>query len=63
MKFALNNLIKSLFLGIIICFAFTFSLGYILNTNEGFIMSIGIAIISTLIYCTNLIIDTINSKN
>ena len=59
MKFSAKYLILSLILGTIICFVCCFVLSLIFNTEAVFAMSLGIAITSTIIYCTKIIVDTI----
>ena len=62
MEFRIKDIIKSILLGIIVCFIFTFVLGPIFNGYEGYIMIMGIAIISTIFYCTSLIIKKKNNE-
>lgn len=56
-----KNLIKSFLFGIVINFGFLFVFFNIMrfNGHDGAMITIGISIISTIIYCTYTIIDTI----
>ncbi|MDK0785853.1 hypothetical protein [Clostridium perfringens] len=53
---------KSIGLAIVIIFAFLFVLGNILNGKDAPIVIIELAIISTIIFCTYIIIDKIDSS-
>ena len=55
----LKNLIKSLIFGILIFLGFFYTLGTIFNAAFGAIMTTGISIIVTMLFCTYTIIDTI----
>lgn len=53
------NIIKSLLLGILVFFAFFFVLANIFNGSSAEMAILGISIISTIIFCTYTIMDTI----
>lgn len=53
---------KSIVLAIVIMFAFLFVLGNILNGKDAGIMIIGLSVMSTIIFCTYTIIDTIKKN-
>lgn len=55
----IKNLIKSLIFGVLIFFGFFYTLGFIFNPAFGAIITIGISIIVTILFCTYTIIDTI----
>lgn len=54
-----KNLIKSLLFGILVFFGFLYTLGFIFNGDDAGIAVVGISIISTVVFCTYTIIDTI----
>lgn len=54
-----KNLIKSFLLGILIFFGSFFAMGFVFNGEGAGIAIVGISTISTIIYCTYIIIDTI----
>lgn len=56
-----KNLIKSLLFGILVFFGFGYTLGAIFNGDDAGIAILGISIISTVVYCTYTIIDTIKN--
>lgn len=53
---------KSIGLAIVIIFAFLFVLGSILNGKDAAIMVVGLATISTIIFCTYTVIDKIDKN-
>lgn len=53
---------KSIGLAIVIIFAFLFVLGSILNVKDAAIMVVGLATISTIIFCTYTVIDKIDKN-
>ena len=53
---------KSIGLAIVIIFAFLFVLGNILNGKDAPIVIIALAIISTIIFCTYIIIDKMDKN-
>ena len=56
-----KNLIKSLLFGILVFFGFVYLLGAIFNGDDAGIGILGISIISTVVFCTYTIIDTIKN--
>ena len=59
MKKAYKNFIKSLLFGILIVYGFFLVIGFIFRGNNVGVEIVAIPIISTIIYCTYTIIDTI----
>lgn len=57
-----KNLIKSLLFGILVFFGFGYILGAIFNGDAAGIAILGISIISTIVFCTYTIIDTIKNN-
>ncbi|MDV4150564.1 hypothetical protein R0131_06920 [Clostridium sp. AL.422] len=55
----LMNLIKSIIFGILIYLGFFYTLGTIFSAAFGAVMTTGISIIVTMLFCTYTIIDTI----
>lgn len=58
----LKNIIKSVLLGILVIFLFLFPLAWSQNGELLQVIIIGVAIISTIIFCTFYLIDIINNK-
>lgn len=56
-----KNLIKSLLFGILVFFGFEYLLGAIFNGDASGMAILGISIISTVVFCTYTIIDTIKN--
>lgn len=54
-----KNLIKSFLFGMLIFFGFGYTLGIIFNGDFAGVAIVGISIISTIVFCTYMIIDTI----
>lgn len=54
-----KNLIKSFLFGMLIFFGFGYTLGIIFNGDFAGVAIVGISIISTIVFCTYTIIDTI----
>lgn len=59
MKKAYKNFIKSLLFGILIVYGLFLVIGFIFRGNNVGVEIVAIPIISTIIYCTYTIIDTI----
>lgn len=57
-----KNIIKSVLLGILVIFLFLFPLAWSQNGELLQVIIIGVAIISTIIFCTFYLIDIINNK-
>lgn len=51
MKF-FRIIIMSLILSISICFIFTFTIGYIFNGEDGYVLTMSLAIIFSIFFCT-----------
>ncbi len=58
-----KNIIKSILLGGLVTFLFLFPLSWTDNANDGILLFLGIAIISTMIFCTYTIIDVIKENS
>lgn len=58
-----KNIIKSILLGGLVTFLFLFPLAWSDNDNDGILLFLGIAIISTMIFCTYIIIDVIKENS
>lgn len=54
-----KNIIKSFLYGIVVFFVFAGILGSIFNGDFGELAVVGISVISTMVFCTYTIVDTI----
>lgn len=54
-----KNLLKSFLFGMLVFFGFGCTLGVIFNGNSAGIAIVAISIISTIVFCTYTIVDTI----
>lgn len=61
LKFSYKELIKSVLLGILVAFASLYTLGFLFPSSDGLVLVIGTAILSSIFYCTSLMLEYLKS--